>query len=566
MPETTANNKQGCDKPDVVFVVIDALRWDVLKWAIESDMVPNLKKLQEFGSYKENHFTVSSPTQFSFSSLLSSRMPLDDRGYEDGVASRPEVVSEFFKNNGYETYGFTSCTDISPYHGYDRGFDEFHFNCDPKVFARRYTVEIERVQALKEEGSISASEVDRIILEKTERFVSSSEKYVYAVRKGDGSLKVGVNDEAEFSSFLDALDRYKEKCNSEGNTVGACWFLSDALSSIASSSHSSPGKSPVFFRAKWLVATSIRLVSCLSLRFPSRSAKAVYRWIKNSRFSDKAINKTASVLNDQVTKIFSRIRQRPRFLFIHYYDVHDKRVYNFLENTLRWRIPERNSQVPSFLLVNPGYLMGLVNLDHEIGVLSSLVKINDKRTYVVLTSDHGMPMEGITDFKPKRRYKDFSVANAYFDEVYNVPFYLGCFGGGTDGFDSEGISRSIDVIPTMVDIAGIEISVNFKGRSMLRQKATGNSFLLAENMGRGAAFFGIKPVTVMVRDSSVKVVCEFYPGKSLLSYAVSDVYYLIPDPGEKRNLTADVKKNPSVRKLIAKACCRARFLRGQEKL
>ena len=59
MPETSESNKQGSGKPDVVFVVIDALRWDVLKWAIENDMVPKLKRLQDFGAYQKNHFDIA---------------------------------------------------------------------------------------------------------------------------------------------------------------------------------------------------------------------------------------------------------------------------------------------------------------------------------------------------------------------------------------------------------------------------------------------------------------------------------------------------------------------------
>lgn len=555
------NSGQKKNKPNVVLVVIDALRWDVLKWALANDMVPNLKKLEEFGSYKDNHFTVSSPTQFSFSSLLSSRRPLSDNGYEDGVLSRPVVAAEVFKKNGYKTYGFTSCSDLSPYHGYDRGFDEYYFNCDPQAFARRYTVEIERVWDLKKNESISEEKAKRLIAEKTERFLVSCDSYISSSVEKDKSLKVCSSNKSSFLDLRDACEEYRKNRKKESGDIDLCLVFFEKLKKLPV--NDSFLKVTVYVQIAWLLKSFKAVISVLPYKDPARCARVLYRWIKNARVKDKQAAQPGRLMTKQFDLVFSNKKECPRYFFLHYYDVHDRRVYNFLEKRARFVLPKHMTKLPNFLLTNPGYLMGLVNLDHEIGGLIGKVKNDDKETVLVLTSDHGMPMEGIAEYKPERRYKGFSVANAYFDETYNVPFYFGFL--GNENFNKTpvmGMSTSIDVLPTMIDAANLKVEPLFEGRSLLaKDELAIENLVISENMGRGAGIFGAKRIHIMVRDLYAKVVCSFPPGESLLNYRVDDVYLLDSDPGEAFNETDVVANNPVVRRLVAKACLRARVLK-----
>lgn len=102
----------------ILLIGIDSLRLDIIKNNFPEfhDMV-----------YSEGHFisdcyTHSGPTQMAHPSVICGGLPLDGRGYGDGVLYNKETLAEFYKNRGYKTLGVVTNPWLGSSFGYDRGF------------------------------------------------------------------------------------------------------------------------------------------------------------------------------------------------------------------------------------------------------------------------------------------------------------------------------------------------------------------------------------------------------------------------------------------------------------
>lgn len=111
-------------RKDVIFIVFDALRYDVFSSLDEADLlVPNMAKIARKNGLNK---IVSNghTTRFAFPSLFTQTYPLDYDGYNFGISRRPSSIVESLKEKGYfSKLIFGAELDI-PMMGFDRGADE----------------------------------------------------------------------------------------------------------------------------------------------------------------------------------------------------------------------------------------------------------------------------------------------------------------------------------------------------------------------------------------------------------------------------------------------------------
>jgi len=166
------------------------------------------------------------------------------------------------------------------------------------------------------------------------------------------------------------------------------------------------------------------------------------------------------------------------------------------------------------------YFRHVEMVDGEIGrILLALEDTGHVRdTVVVFIADHG---EGLGHHQMVRK-------SSPYDEASRVPFLISWPGYFPEGRnDARTLVNGVDVMPTLCDCAGIRPPANMRGRSLrpvLEGKAdNSNGYVVTEipvNIGR------------VVRSQRYKYVT--YAGDT-----VEQLFDMVSDPGETRNLAAD---------------------------
>jgi arylsulfatase A-like enzyme len=113
---------------------------------------------------------------------------------------------------------------------------------------------------------------------------------------------------------------------------------------------------------------------------------------------------------------------------------------------------------------NIGYATMIENLDRNIGLL--LIALRDlgvmENTFIVFTSDNG-GLFGITSQTPLRAGK-----GSYYEGGIKVPFFFVWQGNIHSNSESDIPATNIDILPTVLEIAGIdETEFEFDGQSIL---------------------------------------------------------------------------------------------------
>ena len=146
--------------------------------------------------------------------------------------------------------------------------------------------------------------------------------------------------------------------------------------------------------------------------------------------------------------------REPFFLFLHTYDVHDYRAPE--------REPSTASETPadSDADLARAYDRAIAHMDTQLGdVLMSFEALGLRgRSIVALTSDHG------EDLGEDGFYGHGSLR----DQVLLVPLILETPGGRGAGRTIAQQVRSIDLVPTLLDLAGLEVPAELDGVSLRR--------------------------------------------------------------------------------------------------
>jgi choline-sulfatase len=157
----------------------------------------------------------------------------------------------------------------------------------------------------------------------------------------------------------------------------------------------------------------------------------------------------------------------------------------------------------------------------------------EENTVVVFTSDHG-DCAGAHGFNQK---------TVFYDESARVPLIIACPGRGRVGVAHELVNTGIDLLPTMLDFAGVEIPKELPGRSLvglvLGKPVTGwRDHVVVENhMAQAGPIDGITPQMEgrMVRGERYKY-CLYSHGERRESLVDMEA-----DPGEMTDLASDAR-------------------------
>lgn len=167
-------------------------------------------------------------------------------------------------------------------------------------------------------------------------------------------------------------------------------------------------------------------------------------------------------------------------------------------------------------------------IDREIGrVIDAVERLHGNDTLIIYTSDHG-DMLGAHGLRSK--------GPMMYEEITHVPFIVKV-PGGPKGAVSDAVVSHLDVLPTMLDLAGESIPESMHGTSLTPVLRDPDATV------RDHAFVAFHRFAVNHDDFG-----EFYPircvtdGRHKLAinlFETDELYDLVEDPGERVNLIAD---------------------------
>jgi len=204
--------------------------------------------------------------------------------------------------------------------------------------------------------------------------------------------------------------------------------------------------------------------------------------------------------------------------------------------------PVGNFDVEQWRQLRWAYYRLIEKSDAEIGkVLAALRQAGlEENTVVVFTSDHG-ECAGAHGFNQK---------TVFYEESARVPLIVSFKGHTHSGTSDRLVNTGLDILPTVLDFAGIPQPKKLTGRS-LRSLALGKpvtawrNYIVAENnMVQGGAVGDLLPTTEgrMVRSEQYKY-CVYSYGQQRES-----LVDLEKDPGE----TVDLATDPASHEILLK--------------
>lgn len=271
---------------------------------------------------------------------------------------------------------------------------------------------------------------------------------------------------------------------------------------------------------RWLVQQGLKAVNNMVYRQSSLPANMVTRkivgWIRSRR----------------------KAAEQPFFLFAHYEDVHEpyapppeyvkmfapdkpdarKLMFKgrFRPGHLPWDEVENLARV---------YDAGIRWVDNWLGILFESLEKDGlyEDTLVIITADHG---EGFNE------HGFVSHQPLLYNELLHVPLMIKFPGNKHGGIWVDNPVRHIDIVPTVLDIAGAEISGNLDGMSLLpliEGTGPGPTFCISEAYRHTKALR-----SVAVQDRHWKLIRREMDTPE----PFHELFHLEADPGERHNLYA----------------------------
>lgn len=117
-------------KPNVLFLVFDTLRADYVSTmpdAVDRAETPTLDAFAEEGTLFEQAYSVGPNTEISHGAMFTGQYP-SETGLVGGSTTIPDeltLLAEWFREQGYQTFGISGPAKLRSELGFDRGFGRY---------------------------------------------------------------------------------------------------------------------------------------------------------------------------------------------------------------------------------------------------------------------------------------------------------------------------------------------------------------------------------------------------------------------------------------------------------
>lgn len=194
-------------------------------------------------------------------------------------------------------------------------------------------------------------------------------------------------------------------------------------------------------------------------------------------------------------------RGQRRFLWIHLYDPH---------------APYQPPEPYASRYASDPYFGEVAAVDHFLApFLGPFLEGEEEPTLIVFTGDHG---EGLGD------HGEASHSLFAYEATLRIPLVV--WGPGVAAGTSDRWARHVDILPTLLDAAGLTVPGDLPGRSLLRQAPA--------DPAESASYFEALSANISRGWAPLRGVVE--GGYKLIALPIPELYDLRNDPGETHNL------------------------------
>lgn len=214
------------------------------------------------------------------------------------------------------------------------------------------------------------------------------------------------------------------------------------------------------------------------------------------------------------------------------YDIQNQEVVDEEMRVLQEYVDELGANFKGNLI----YLLSLRYSDFKIQKFCEELKKMGlwNNTTILVTADHGSSYT----YYPIHNKR----VNCFDDECYHIPMWI-----RHPGFEGKEITTyqySKDILPTLMDVLGLEPCKEFKGQSMLRETES-RKYVIGEYMGPGCPDMLKRKIWFSVRDEYYIVAYKVGVFESFEEGELAEVYDLVQDP----NGYYDIKDKIDVSKI-----------------
>lgn len=380
---------------------------------------------------------------------MTSTLPLDYGGYDDGIATRPVALAEALRRHGFRTGAFSTDPYLNAYYGYDRGFDAFVELFDAALLwehvCRDYVAAYLRWQR---EGRIDRATLHALVAGRLRRLLPYLEGY--ASRK----LPPG---EARLHRPASALYRVPFERRRDRVRQAIAWLEQDEAGLVER-----------VLQSPLVTGTPIPVAG--TTRWTERVAAALGAWPEKRRvrFVDAI---------DVVSCAAGWLERQPGharwFIWLSLNDVHDGNVSHhwFGRDTRAYQRQIRGAQADARAAIRERLAIAFVDraIGHLVDILRRQGRLDD--TLLVVCSDHGREDHGAP------------FSSLMSDTVIRVPL-LFWRPGLAPAVEAHPCSL-LDVAPTVLDWLGLPAEPAFQGLPVGSPAARAREAVVVQQLGGG---------------------------------------------------------------------------------
>jgi arylsulfatase A-like enzyme len=231
-------------------------------------------------------------------------------------------------------------------------------------------------------------------------------------------------------------------------------------------------------------------------------------------------------VTDAALRVLSEQRDRPLYLWVHYYDAHPP--YQVAPGAEHANYSEEAA-----------YESELRFTDREVGRLLDTLEQRSEATYTIVAADHG------TVFHPDPASRHAHYGYDLYTATLHVPLIV--HGPNIRPSRPEGLVTTMDIAPTVADILKVDARAEFQGTSLLpeilggqkdTQRVLFHEFFLAERI-----FHGYEPLEIVsLHQGNYNFILNRLKGTYELYDWTTDYY-------EQRDLYEEQSRSPNVKHL-----------------
>lgn len=221
--------------------------------------------------------------------------------------------------------------------------------------------------------------------------------------------------------------------------------------------------------------------------------------------------------SDKPFYIFFDVEEPHNNIAFFSYDTQDKDVIDKEMIVLQQYVDELGTDFKGNLL----YLLSLRYSDYQIQKCCEELKRMGlwDTTTIMVVADHGSSYT----FHPIHNRR----VNCFDDECYHIPMLIHHPGG--KGIEVNSYQYSKDILPTLMDVLGLEPCKEFKGHSMLKE-AEPRTYVIGEYMGPGCPDMLKRKIWFSARDENYLIAYKVGVYEDFDTGELAEVYDLAKDP------------------------------------